>query len=161
MSRAWVCPSMRAVALALGTRYVLGIDAGEALSSQFIVITIVVGQAGHGRVVGVNHTIFQLIAVSEAAHARSSPGASTGTLGMTGQSIATSKFPVAFGTHMGLLASMEFPMTLQIVKPTKAHLTVGADIWLLLAMCQQVTLKIVVTRKFRVAVWTFVFFGSR
>lgn len=58
---------------------------------------------------------------------------------------------------MGFLASVQFTMALQVVETTEAHLTIGADIGLLLAVSQEVALEIMVARKFGVTVWALVF----
>lgn len=57
---------------------------------------------------------------------------------------------------MRSLASMELGVALEVVQPPEARLACLADVWLLLAVSQQVTLQIVMARKIRGAVWTLV-----
>jgi ribosomal protein L13E len=50
---------------------------------------------------------------------------------------------------------VQFTMPLQVMKTAEAHLAFGANIGFFLAVCQQMTLKIVMARELGVAVGAF------
>jgi hypothetical protein len=99
----------------------------------FVVVAIVVA------VVSIHHTIDTLIAlpiyIITHLHTGTTAGTSTLPLVVASQSIASSKSTTAFGALVVSLACVQFLVSLEIVQPTKARLTLLALKRLLLAVC--------------------------
>lgn len=79
---------------------------------------------------------------------------------MASESITSGEFAITLGTDVRLLAGVQFTVALQVMKAAEAHLAFCANVGFLLAMRQQMALKIVMTRELSIAVGTFMLFGS-
>ena len=140
----------------------LRLDGGEAQPPPLLfrhIFISVVHNARHGSVVCLVASAFIVVVSSETTHAGAPPSTAASALAVPGQGIATSKLAIAFGTNVRLLTGMQLTVPLEVVKPSKAHLTFLAHVGLFLAMRKKMTFQIVMAGEFCVAEWTFVFLG--
>lgn len=101
---------------------------------------------------------FIIIVVSKATHACAPSSTATLALSVSGKSISTGELAITLWTDVWTLTSVEFGVTLQIVKSTKSHITRVAYERLLLTVCQQVTLEVVLARKLCITMRTLICF---
>jgi hypothetical protein len=59
-------------------------------------------------------------------------------------------------TNVRFFTGMESAMALKVVETAETHRTIGADVWPLLAVCQEVTLKVVAMDEHGATVCAFV-----
>lgn len=102
------------------------------------------------------HTLSTLTEVIVASETRPSPRASTRTLVMPRQCVASGELATTLVARMWTFSSMQLGMALEIVQATEPRLAGLTDIWLFLTVSQQVALEVVVSREVRGAVRAFV-----
>jgi hypothetical protein len=96
-----------------------------------------------------------------AAHTGSPPGTSALTLVMTSERIASREASAALGTDMGSFSRVEFRMPFEVMEPSESRLTGLTHVRLLLAVGEEVTLEVMMSREFGGAVRTAVLLGRR
>jgi hypothetical protein len=88
------------------------------------------------------------------SHASSSTGTSTLTFVVSRKRIASSKTPSALGAEMRSFAGMQFSVSFQVMQSAEPGLAGLTDKWLLLAMGEEMALKVVLAGEFSSAIWT-------
>jgi hypothetical protein len=99
---------MRAVIFIFTRRCVLSIDGWQTLSPQLLVVTIVISNPRHSRVLPFAQATFEFISIGKASHTGTTTGTTTGAFAMTRQSVTSGELAIAFGTYMWLFASVQF-----------------------------------------------------
>lgn len=77
---------------------------------------------------------------------------------MTGKRVTPGEFATTLRTLMIFLARVQLAMALKIVKPSKPKLALLTQIWLLLAMGEEMALQVMVSSELCIAIRTLVFF---
>lgn len=79
---------------------------------------------------------------------------------VTREGVSSSKLPSTFGTRVRPLAGVELGVSLQVMETPKASLAGLADVWLFLAVGEQMAFEVVVPGEIGGTVWTLVTFGE-
>lgn len=114
---------------------------------------LVVHQASHRVIIA---TIIVTIG-HEATGAVSATGAASRPFVMSRQGVTTSEFSATLGADMRSLASVELGVTLEIMESAESGITVLTNVRFFVAVCQKMTLQVVMAGEVGVAVWASVF----
>lgn len=97
-----------------------------------------------------------IIFTTKAAHACTSSSTSTLSLCMSCQSVSSRKFTITLGANMRALSSMQLGVALQVMQSAEPHHTALTNKRLLLAVRQEMALKIVLASELGVTMWAFI-----